>query len=297
MNYSESLTSRAEKVGNIICVGLDPELDKLPSTGCKEFENKQNEPGKAIAKFYINMLNAFVDSQVVPAIVKPNIAFYEQYGFEGLKALEQIIKECKILNIPFILDAKRGDIGKTSKAYAKAMFDVWKADAVTIAPYMGNDSVLPFIEYCEKGKGVYVLVRTSNKGARDFQNLFVNSSVNIDGIDNQPLYMKVAQKLIEWYKPGVCAVVGATSLQELEQISRYFVESGKEIPLLIPGVGAQGGSAKEVIQTLKRAGCDLSIHRINSSSGINYAYLDQKTDDYCGAAVKALKMLMEEARF
>lgn len=294
MNYIESLTSRAEKVGNIICVGLDPEIDKLPSTGCKEFEEKQLHPGKAISKFYIDMLNAFVNFNVIPAILKPNIAFYEQYGFEGLKALEQIIKTCKKLNIPVILDAKRGDIGKTSKAYAKAVFDIWKADAITIAPYMGSDSVLPFIEYCDKGKGVYVLVRTSNKGAVDFQNLrFIqNTTAKVE-----PLYLKVAEKLVEWHKSGVCAVVGATSLQELEQISTYFVNSGKEIPLLIPGVGAQGGSAREVIQTLKNSGADLSIHRINSSSAINYAYLEQKTGDYCGAAVKALKMLMDETRF
>ena len=91
MNYIEQLRKRAEKVGNIVCVGLDPVLEKIPSEGCEEFVNKKSEPGKAIAKFYVTMLEGFVKEGVIPAIVKPNIAFYEQYGFEGLKALKEII--------------------------------------------------------------------------------------------------------------------------------------------------------------------------------------------------------------
>ncbi|MBT4823693.1 orotidine-5'-phosphate decarboxylase [Candidatus Woesearchaeota archaeon] len=295
MNYIEQLRKRAEKVGNIVCVGLDPVLEKIPSEGCEEFVNKKSEPGKAIAKFYVTMLEGFVKEGVIPAIVKPNIAFYEQYGFEGLKALKEIMDKCKELEIPVLLDAKRGDIGKTSKAYAKALFEVWKADAITIAPYMGADSVGPFTKYCdnysgenvENGKGVYILCRTSNNGAVDLQNLKTE--------DGTTIYMKTAEKLAgDWYKLGIGAVVGATYIKELEQISKFFVDSGKEIPLLIPGVGAQGGSAKEVVEALKNTGNELALHRINSSSGINFAYLKQGTDDYVGAAVNALKELINE---
>ena len=150
---------------------------------------------------------------------------------------------------------------------------------------MGSDSVGPFIEWCEKGKGIYILCRTSNKGAVDLQNL------KVDGV---PIYMKLAGKIIEWHIPGVGAVVGATYLEELEKISRFFVESKKEIPLLIPGVGSQGGSAREVVDVLKKTKNDVLIHRINSSSGINYAYMKSETSDYAKAAVDALEVLNKE---
>lgn len=286
MSFIEQLKQKAEETGNIVCVGLDPVIEKIPL---------KMPPAKAIEKFYLDILDAFIGENVVPSIVKPNIAFYEQYDIEGLLALKKIIKEYKKAGIPVILDAKRGDIGKTSAAYAKALFDVWDADAITVAPYMGSDSVSPFIEYCEKVKGVYILVRTSNKGAVDLQNLDVNGT---------PLYMKTAEKLVQWHKNGVGAVVGATYPKELEEINAFFAKSGKEVPLLIPGVGGQGGSAKEVVEILRKNKKNnkengdkldkLNIHRINSSSGINYAYLDKKTDDYMGAAVKALKELIKE---
>lgn len=287
-DYINQLRKRAEATGNIVCLGLDPVLEKLPSSGCKEFLEKNKEPGRAISKFYIDLLGALVDSDAVPAMVKPNLAFYEQYGFDGLKALQAIIVKCHQLGIPVLLDGKRGDIGNTSKAYADALFRFWKADAATVAPYMGSDSVRPFIEYCDVGKGVYILVRTSNKGALDLQDL------QVDGI---PLYMKTAQKLVEWHRSGVCAVVGATYPKELSEISRFFVDSGKEIPLLIPGVGSQGGSVRDVVNALKSTGNDLALHRINSSSAINFAYIQQNTDDFCGASVKAMKELIHEIGF
>ena len=280
MNYVEQLKQRYQETGNIVCVGMDPVIEKIPLTTAK------TEPAKAIERFYTDMIYAFTAENTIPACVKPNIAFFEQYDVEGIIALKNIIKRCKEAKIPILLDAKRGDIGKTSKAYAKAIFDVLKVDAVTVAPYMGSDSVNPFIEYCEKGKGVYVLVRTSNKGAVDLQDL------KVEGI---PIYMKTAEKLVEWHKPGVCAVIGATYPAELKEINTFFANSGKEIPILLPGVGAQGGSAEEVIKILKNTTKDgnIGIYRINSSSGINYAYQKYDTDDYAGAAVKALKELIK----
>ncbi|MFC1691646.1 orotidine-5'-phosphate decarboxylase [Nanoarchaeota archaeon] len=277
-SYLNQLKTQTEKTGSIVCMGIDPVAEKIPIKG---------SPGVKIVRFYLDILETMQAERVFPAIVKPNIAFFEQYDFEGFIALKKIMSEYRKAKIPIILDAKRGDIGKTSTAYAESIFNGWKADATTINPYMGSDSVMPFIEYCKEGKGAYVLVRTSNKGAKDFEDLKVKKD---------PVYMKVAKKLINWHKPGVGAVVGATSPRELAKISEFFVKSKKKIPLLIPGVGAQGGSAKEVIKALKKTNNPVYLHRINSSSGINYAYLKAKNNqsDYAGAAVKALKELNKE---
>ncbi len=269
MNYADLLKNKAHEHESIVCMGMDPIKEKIPVS---------------ITKFYLDILDAIISEDEHPACVKPNIAFYEQYGVEGLRALKVITEEYKKHGFPVVLDAKRADIGKTSAAYARSVFGFWDAEAVTVAPYMGSDSVSPFIDWCDKGRGVYILVRTSNKGARDMQDLIV---------DDEPLYMKTAKKTLDWHKPGVGAVIGATYPKELEKISKLFVESGKEVPILIPGVGAQGGSARDVVNILKKTGNPLELHRINSSSGINYAYLDG-TDDYADAAVKALGKLNRE---
>ncbi len=280
MDFIEKLKQRTKEVNSIVCMGLDPVIDKIPFPE----DEKKESPGRVIAYFYLDILEEMKKQNVFPAIVKPNIAFYEQYGFEGLHALKLIITKYKEAGIPILLDAKRGDIGKTSRAYARALFDFWDADAITIAPYMGSDSVSPFLEYCEQGKGVYVLCRTSNKGAIDMQNLVVG---------DVPIYMKTAEKISnDWFKQGIGAVIGATYPKELEEISKFM--QNKQVPFLIPGVGAQGGSATEVVKALKNSGQDISIHRINSSSGINYAYLKKNTDNYAKAAVDALKELNEE---
>src|SRR3989344_2239105 len=113
-------------------------------------------------------------------------------------------------------------------------------------------------------------------------------------INGKPLYMETAKKIVEWHRPGTGAVVGATYPGELEAISKFFVSSGKKVPLLIPGVGAQGGSASDVVKALKKSGNDIKIHRINSSRGIIFAYIDKKTDDFAGAAAKAVKELNGE---
>lgn len=276
-NYLEQLRSRAKEVGNIVCVGLDPVLERIPLNG--------KDAQTIITRFYHDILHAMIEEDVIPACVKPNAAFYEQYGLAGLHALEAIIALCKEKGIPVILDGKRGDIGETSTAYARGWFGQWGVDAMTITPYMGADSVQPFLSYCNEGKGVYVLLRTSNPGAKDFQDLSING---------KPLYWHVAKKLLLWHQQGMGVVVGATYPQELEQLSTFFVSSGKPVPFLIPGVGKQGGSASDVVAALKRSGNEIAIHRINSSSTINYAYEKEKTGDYAGAAVTALRALIND---
>ncbi len=277
MSYIDLLQKSAGKNNSIVCVGLDPVLEKIPI--------QEKNITKKIVKFYSDLLEAIKSEDAGIGCVKPNYAFYAQYGFPGLRALKKVISIYKKSKYLVILDAKRGDIGKTSDAYAREVFLFWKVDAVTVAPYMGNDSFGPFVEYCKKGKGVYLLVRTSNKGAVDMQNIKTESG--------NTFYMETAGLLLKYYQPGISAVVGATYPLELEEISKFFV-SQKQVPMLIPGVGGQGGSAREVANILRKTNNPLWLHRMNSSAGINYAYEQYKTDDYAGAAVKEIKKLNYE---
>lgn len=271
MNFVKKLQNAAQDNGSIVCLGMDPVIEEIPV--------KIDNVSKKITKFYEDILETCTNV----GAVKPNYAFFAQYGFPGLRALKKIIDMSRKKKLPVILDAKRGDVGRSSEAYAREAFVFWKADAVTVSPYMGRDSVQPFINYCAKGKGVYELVRTSNPGAEDFQEAETNG---------RKAFMTVAEKLIEWQQRGTGAVVGATDLQELELIADFFVH--KKIPILIPGVGNQGGNAGEVAAVLRKSGGDMRIHRINSSSGINYAYKKYNIDDYAGAAAKAVKEMNDE---
>ncbi|MEM4250869.1 MAG: orotidine-5'-phosphate decarboxylase, partial [Candidatus Bathyarchaeia archaeon] len=238
-----------------------------------------------ITKFFGEILIALEKSAVKPSAVKPNYAFYAQYGFEGLKALKNVVDMYKKSGFIVILDVKRGDISTSSQAYARESFLFWGVDAVTISPYMGADSVMPFIDWCKKGKGVYVLNRTTNKGAADIQNIVACGT---------PIYRKVSEKILEWHVPGLGAVVGATCPDEFEEISNFFVNSKKFVPLLIPGVGAQGGAVSDVTRLLKKTNNHLWLHRINSSSGITYAYEAQETDDFAGAALREIERMNKE---
>ncbi len=278
-NYVSRLIECAEEKKSIICMGADPVLEKLP------------EPGKGtedrIAGFFSGIFNGIRESgkrEHSIAAVKPNYAYFAQYGFEGLRALKRVIDDAK-KDWQVILDVKRADIGKSSAAYAREAFEFWGADAMTVAPYMGHDSLSPFFEYCRQGKGVYVLVRTSNPGSADFQSLETGES-------GSPLFLEVASKLAAWHENGVGAVVGATNIAELEKVADYFAGTGKHVPLLIPGVGAQGGSAAEVMAMLKKSSGRLaSMHRINSSSGISYSYVKKGSSDHVGCALDEIANL------
>ena len=291
MNWLEKLREGAHVHGSILCMGMDPVLEKMPE--------KLRKVGaeKAIVKFYLGILEGIKGEDVWPSIVKPNIAYYERYGFEGLRALKKLIIAYQKAGLSVILDAKRGDIGRSSRAYAHNIFEFWGADATTLPPYMGSDSIAPFISYSKAGKGNYILNRTSNPGAKEIQNL----KVEVEDKKTMPLYLFVSQKIVEigGDNKGVGAVVGATSLEELKKIASFYLNSDLEIPLLIPGVGAQGGSAKEVTEVLKKVGYPLELVRINSSSGINYAYLKykEKPEAWVDAALDAIKALNREIRY
>jgi len=266
MDYTERLRQAAQESG-IACMGLDPVLERIPIQGPAE---------DVLCKFFLGILEAIKDTRL--NTVKPNMAYFEQHGLAGLRALKRIIEGYRKAGYIVILDSKRADIGPSSEAYAKAMFDFWEADAVTVPPYMGHDSIEPFLRYSKKGKGVYMLCRTSNPGAKDFQDL------ESKGLK---LFMHVARKAVSWKAEGLGLVAGATYPKELEGLCSTI--AGHGMPLLIPGVGSQGGDAKNAVRILKKSGMDIGLARINSSSGILYSF--REGEDYAEAAAREIKKM------
>ncbi|MFA6908228.1 MAG: orotidine-5'-phosphate decarboxylase [Candidatus Micrarchaeia archaeon] len=279
MGYLELLASSSEERQSIVCFGLDPDISQFPLLPAQGNEAK-------ITSFFSQIIDASLSESKSISALKPNYAYFAQYGFPGLLALKSIIERYRG-KLPIILDAKRGDIGKSSEAYAVEAFDFWGADALTVSPYMGHDSLQPFFERCKAGKGAYVLCRTSNAGAADFQ------SLHIDG--GRQLFAEVARKLGKWHTNGVGMVMGATALDELEAAMWVFYDAKKRLPLLVPGVGAQGASAAETAKALKSVWPDaFSLHRINSSSAIAYAHRKKGTDDFVGAALSEIARMNGE---
>lgn len=274
MSFVAKCKERFDSVNSVLCIGLDPVIEKIP------LENKSNIY-KTLIEFYFSLIDNF--SKYVLAY-KPNIAFYEQYGIDGYKALKDIIERAQKYDVPVILDAKRGDIGNTSLAYAKAAFDELGADALTLSPYLGEDSLAPFFKY--KDKGFFILNRTSNKGGKDFQLLELKN--------DEYLYIEVSRKIINWnkrYSENIGAVAGATHIEELQYIASLFSDNNF-LPVLIPGVGRQGGDFDTVISVLKDLNYPLHKVFINSSSKINYAYLEHPDDTYLEASYKEIQKMM-----
>ena len=277
-NYLELLSESAKERASIVCFGLDPDLSHMPHSALPREER--------IVSFFSEIIDASLQQPHSVSAIKPNYAYFAQYGFDGLRALKSLIDKYKG-KLPIILDAKRGDIGKSSEAYAKEAFDFWNADALTVSPYMGYDSVSPFLERCKEGRGAYLLVRTSNAGAADFQSIITEHG--------KQLFMEVAQKMFKWHANGMGAVVGANALDELEAVMWVFYDSKKQLPLLIPGVGAQGASAADTAKVLRTVWLEtLPLHRINSSSAIAYAYKKKGTEDHVGSALGEIKRMNSE---
>ena len=259
MDYRSLLEKTAKENKSISCMGIDPNFSSLPE-------------GVSVDAYYVTLLEEIEKKGIGIASYKPNIGYFSRLDkpldgdFSGSKALASIIKA--LPSSPFILDSKRGDIATSSANYAFEAFGCWKADAVTVSPYMGHDSISPFAVGYEE-KGVYILNRTSNPGGKDLQNKAME--------EGKPLYMVVAETIAKWneeYSGGIGAVVGATNLKEFEDLAAFY--SKKEIPLLIPGVGSQGGSAEEVISIMKRVGYPLHLARINSSSALTHPWAKKK---------------------
>ncbi|PKK85205.1 MAG: orotidine-5'-phosphate decarboxylase [Thermoplasmata archaeon HGW-Thermoplasmata-1] len=271
MNFKCKLTAACRKNNSLVCVGLDVDRGKMPQH-LFEREWKRGEYNP-IFEFNRAIIDATAD---LVCAYKPNAAFYEALGEMGEEALRLTIAHIP-KEVVAILDGKRNDIGNTAQMYAKAAFEVLGADAVTVTPYLGIDTVKPFTDY--KDRGVILLCRTSNKSAGDFQDLLIG---------DRPFYQVVAGKVREWdAQSGNCGLVaGATYPEELARIREI---TGDDMPLLIPGVGAQGGDVEKTVRAGVNGKGEMAI--INSSRGIIYASVGR---DFAEAARRETEKLRSE---
>lgn len=267
----QTLVEQIKKHRSFLCVGLDPDIQKIP-------KHLRDEPDPV---FEFN--SAIIDATHKYCIAyKPNFAFYEVYGSEGIQSLEKTIRYIRI-NYPdkfIIADAKRGDIGNTSEKYAQAIFKRLDCDAITLSPYMGKDSITPFLSYPDKW--AIILGLTSNKGAADFQQILC--------ANHKPLYQNIIEKTREWGSPeNTMYVVGATHQPEVIQSIRSLIPHHF---ILIPGIGTQGGDLKTISRTAFNS--DIGII-VNISRTILYA--DTHPEKFAVAAqiqAQAYQKQMEE---
>jgi orotidine-5'-phosphate decarboxylase len=244
------LSASIDKRSSNLCIGLDPSIDRVPEF-LFEYEN-------AVLEFNTRIIEA---TQDIACAYKLNTAFYESLGEKGWSTFGETVARIPD-DIYVIADCKRSDIGNSAKHYAQAFFDYFGVDSVTVNSYMGYDSVEPFLNYREKD--VFVLVVTSNVGAADFQ---------LRKIDGKRFYELVLEKIIEWNKDGnIGAVVGATKLEQLAQIRECY----PQLPLLVPGIGAQGGSAENVAEIISGSGAPVIV---NVSRDIIFAGYDENFAD------------------
>ena len=270
MSFMQALRARWEQADSLVCVGLDPEPEKFP----QQFADDPD----AVFNFCRDIVDATAE---YACSFKPQIAHFAALGAED--ALARLIAHIHARHpaIPVILDSKRGDIGSTAQHYATEAFDRYGADAVTVNPYLGRDSLQPFLDRADRG--VVVLCRTSNPGASDLQDLLVQAENGVA----RPLYQHVAAKVAkQWNEHGNCAlVVGATWPGQLREV-RAIVG---DVPLLVPGVGAQGGDVEAVVANAKTA--DGTGLIVSSSRAILYA---SNGDDFAEAAAEAARSLRDE---
>ncbi len=271
MNYNQ-LFELIKRKKSFLCVGLDSDIEKIPS-----YLHKFNDP---VFEFNKKIIDATVDLAVA---YKPNLAFYESRGVAGWQSLQKTIDYLNGFgdDVFTIADAKRGDIGNTSKQYAKAFFEVLDFDALTVAPYMGKDSVSPFLSF--EDKWVVLLALTSNEGAADFQ--------YFEDKDSKKLFQEVLYKSQEWSsKENMMYVVGATKAEALTEIRKIVPDHF----LLVPGVGAQGGSLEEVANYGMNDKCGLLV---NSSRGIIFASKEEDFAEIAREKSLELQKQMEKLLF
>jgi orotidine 5'-phosphate decarboxylase subfamily 2 len=245
MNFIEKLSSIVHENNSLLCVGLDIDKEKMPKSIFKTSKNP-----------FFNFNKIIIDStKDLVCAYKLNMAFYEYLGKDGFDLLEKTVRYIP-KEIVVILDGKRNDIGNTALKYAQSIFEKFGADATTVNPYLGKDGIAPFLKY--KNKFSFILCRTSNPSAADFQDLKVSMI---------PLYQIIARKIKEWnYNDNCGVVVGATYPDELKKIRNVI---GDEIPFLIPGIGKQGGDIEKTVKYGTNKKGDMAI--INSSRGIIFA--------------------------
>ena len=273
----QELIQQIKEKQSFLCVGLDTDIDKMPKSLINQVK-KEYEEEELTFGMLLEFNTSIIDATAPYCVAyKPNLAFYEAYGMDGIAAFEGTVEYLQE-NYPhhmIIADAKRGDIGNTSKMYAKTFFEQYGVDALTVAPYMGEDSVTPFLGY--KDKWVVLLALTSNKGSQDFQ--------LTEDAQGERLFEKVLKKSQEWGNDeNMMYVVGATQGQMFQDIRKVAPNHF----LLVPGVGAQGGSLQEVCKYGMNKDCGLLV---NSSRGIIYA---SSGDDYAEVAAQKAQELQQQ---
>ncbi|MEO6889031.1 MAG: orotidine-5'-phosphate decarboxylase [Ktedonobacteraceae bacterium] len=274
--FLEKVLTASRQQDSLLCVGLDPEPGRFPA-----HLRALSSVMHAVTRFCQEIIEATVP---YACAYKPNLAFFEVLGPAGMRVLREVLQTIPS-HIPVIADAKRGDIGHTAHSYAAALFETYGFDAATVNAYLGFDSVAPFLAYREKG--VLVLCRTSNPGARDFQDLRARDD---DG-EMRPLYEIVARRVGAWNTAGNCGLVaGATYPQELRAIRALY----PDMPLLIPGIGPQGGDLPAAVA----AGVDLQGERalVAISRAILYAGDGSDYATRAGEAARTLRDRMNEAK-
>jgi orotidine-5'-phosphate decarboxylase len=294
-HFSDRLAAAVIGKRSVVCVGLDPDLDLMPPEFVAETAARLRGDGEAVAAaccaaFCREIIDAVADGA---AVVKPQAAFFEQYGAAGRRALGEVVEAAHERGLEVILDVKRGDIASTARAYARASFGGaplpdggvtagLDADAVTLSPYLGEDSLEPFVAYCDRGRGVFVLTRTSNAGAAGLQEREV---------DGRPVYLLVADLVARLGAPrmgdhgysDVGVVAGATAPEALAAVRAAIPHAF----ILVPGVGAQGGQV-EALRDL--AAGEAAGFVVNASRSILYAWRE-RGGDFRAAAASACEEL------
>lgn len=285
--FADRLAEAVLSKDSAVVVGLDPNLHRLPR---ELVATSSDEDPRVVAAQAIREFNAAVIEQVAPyaCAVKPQVAYYEAHGAPGIQAFEDTIQMAHDAGLLVISDVKRGDIGSTAQAYAEAhLLASTAGDAITVNPYLGSDSIQPFLDACTtSGGGLFVLVRTSNPSAREIQDLTA---------DGKPVHEHVARLVAAWGESlrgdrgysSVGAVVGATAPEELAKLRGVLPGTW----FLIPGVGAQGGSAADVAAAFDEQGLGAVI---NSSRGILYAFGDPSSSDWRRPIRDAARRLRDE---
>lgn len=288
MNFAERVHAAVERHGHPVVVGIDPHLALLPDAFAvaRDARAPRAERADALARFGCELIDAIADRA---GCVKPQSAFFELFGADGARAWETVVAHARDAGLVVVGDVKRGDISSTAAAYAEAHLarGPGRCDAVTLNPYLGDDSIEPFLPWVAQGSGIYVLVRTSNPGSAVFQRH-----------GEPPLASLVATRVDAWGRDlraadgwsSVGAVVGATQPAELAQLRALMPHT----PLLLPGVGAQGGRAADVQPAFSDPEHPLFGALVNSSRGIAFAYRSSSATDWRNAARAALDDLAGE---
>lgn len=301
-HFADRINEKIREKKSAICVGLDPRLEQVPEFIKEKMLGEYANPWRAAAESILEFNKGIIDAvaDLVP-VVKPQIAFYEQYGHEGVRAFEETLAYAREKGLMTIADIKRGDIGSTAGAYAKAFLGKidlfgksvfsFDADAVTVAPYLGWDGIKPFMDQCKAhGKGIFVLVKTSNVSSSDLQDLQMQDKNAVYEIMGNYVDSWGADEIGESGYSFVGAVVGATFPAQAKKLRSIMPQT----IFLVPGYGAQGGTAKDVQPCFNEDGTGALI---NASRSIMFAWenSDQFTEkDYAQAAREAVVTMNEE---